>query len=98
MKTANRRVGTITAGVGLIAAGILFLINVFSPSWLSPNVLFGLWPLILVGIGVELLIFRFTPSETAPRFDWVSVVLLILLVLAAFSLEGARQWALYWYI
>lgn len=96
MKTANRRVGTLTAGLSLIAAGVLFLIHIFWPGLLAPEIVFGLWPLILIGVGIELLIFRFKPSEQAPKFDWVSVILVVVLVLAAFSLEGARQWAMYW--
>lgn len=94
--TANRRVGTITAGIALIASGAIFLVNILAPALLPLELVFGFWPLILVGIGVELLVFRFSPSEAAARFDWVSVILVFLLVFASFGLESYRQWMLYW--
>lgn len=51
----TRRVGSITCGSLLIIFGILFLVHMIFPS-LSLIVIMKLWPMILIGLGIEMLV------------------------------------------
>ena len=53
----ERRIGTITMGVCLVVFGVLFLVHIFG-GFLNYELIFHLWPLILIGLGMEIL---FTP-------------------------------------
>lgn len=49
-----RRVGSVTFGLVLVACGILFLVHLFLPT-LNYTVIFRLWPLMLITLGIEVL-------------------------------------------
>ncbi len=51
------RTGTLTAGVFLIVFGILFLLKNFFNIF-SYSLIFKLWPLIFIMLGIEMLIFN----------------------------------------
>ena len=51
------RVGSVTAGLCLIALGGACLVRLFTDA-LNFELIFSLWPLILIGIGAEILLSR----------------------------------------
>ena len=55
-ENSNRihRVGSCTAGLSMVGFGILFLLHYFWKN-LDYERIFSLWPLILIGLGAELL-------------------------------------------
>ena len=56
------RVGTITAGGTLVVFGVCLLLqSVFD--LMSYQMIFGFWPLILIGLGIELLLSNFTEKR-----------------------------------
>lgn len=80
-QTANNierehRVGTITAGASLIIWGIAFILHEIN---FIPNMdaIMKLWPLILIGIGVEIL--WFNKKEKNIIYDKGAVVLMIIM-------------------
>ena len=52
----ERRIGTITMGVCLVVFGVLFLVHIFG-GFLNYELIFHLWPLILIGLGMEILFY-----------------------------------------
>lgn len=80
-----RRVGTLTLGVCLIAAGALFLLCRFLPSlpWMT------IWQILpaagLILLGCEVLYFSARPGEC--RCDFRSVVLCLLLMGGCFGVS-----------
>ena len=52
----ERRIGTITMGVCLVVFGVLFLVLIFG-GFLNYELIFHLWPLILIGLGMEILFY-----------------------------------------
>ena len=76
------RVGTITTGCTLIAAGVLFVIHTFL-NIISYEMIFRLWPIILIGLGFEVLAANFSKERIV--YDKAGVVLLFLVVFS--------QWA-----
>lgn len=81
----NRRVGTLTAGLVLVAFGILFLLRTFVGS-VDYRFIFSCWPVILILLGLELLLSRFTAEERL-RYDGAAIFLV--LVMAGFALVMA---------
>lgn len=86
-----RRVGTVTMGLSLIAAGILFLMSL-----LFHNVDVGYWlrfsPIILVILGIEILVFNFSKKHDKLKYDFLSIffsfVLIFVTLGVAFVTEG----------
>ena len=93
METANNRVtcrihrvGTVTAGASMVVFGIFLLIHtVFD--FIDYQVVFSMWPLILIGLGIELLFSNF--SEKRIVYDKGAVVLLIIMTFFAFGMAVA---------
>jgi len=74
------RVGTWSMGIALLAMGVLLLISRFDGSqWLDLSLFW--WPVILVFLGLEILIYLWISPEENPvlRYDIFSVLLLSLL-------------------
>lgn len=94
METANNRVtcrihrvGTVTAGVSMVVFGSLLLIHsIFD--FIDYQMFFSLWPLILIGLGVELLLSNF--SEKRIVYDKGAVVLLIIMTFFAIGMAVAE--------
>lgn len=94
METANKiqtyrihRVGTITAGMSMIAFGILMLCHsVFG--FIDYQMVFSLWPVILIGLGLELLLSNF--AEKRIVYDKAAVVLLIMMMFFAIGMAMAE--------
>ena len=80
------RVGTITTGCTLIAAGVLFVIHTFL-NIISYEMIFRLWPIILIGLGFEVLAANFSKERIV--YDKAGVVLLFLVVFFAMGMACA---------
>ena len=74
------RVGSITAGISLIAFGIVFLIQLFTDALDYATVL-SLWPLVLIGLGVEVLMSNVRFKEL--KYDKGAVAILLLMMIFA---------------
>lgn len=72
----TRRVGTITVGLSMIVFGSMFLMcSLFQT--ISYQMVFALWPVILIGLGTELLVFHFLKGKLI--YDKGSVFIMILM-------------------
>ena len=78
----NRRVGTLTAGACMIIFGLLFLLRLAIPA-LTLRLIVSFWPLVLIFLGIEIIIAYVRNKEGQIRYDFGSVVLII--VLAVFT-------------
>ena len=85
----QRRVGTFTLGVVLVAAGCAMLVSLLWPS-LDLGWLLKLSPLILVALGVETLLSARNGGRV--RYDWLGMLLCFLLVGAGLVFYAAA-WA-----
>lgn len=85
-----KKVGTITAALGLVVLGLALLSSRLFPhiTWLDDPLKW--WPLLLVGLGIELILFRFFGQETAPKLDFL-VILLLLAILGAKCFELSKS-------
>ena len=79
----TRRVGTITCGIILIAFGVLFLLHMLFPA-VTYEIIFWLWPLILILLGTEIILSNIKATESAMKYDVGAVFLVI--ILAFFSM------------
>ena len=84
-----RRVGTFTTGVTLIGAGLAMLATLWLP-WEAFLWAMGLSPLLLVSLGVETLLAA--RKDGRVRYDWVGMLLCVLVTLAALCLTAAAWW------
>lgn len=89
-RETGRRMGTLTFGICLVAAGILLLLGVLVPD-ISLSMIAQacrLAPLVLVLLGVEILVSYFRNQGKALRYDGWGIFLTLLLVLGASSVSG----------
>lgn len=91
----NKRVGTLTSGITLVAAGIIFLIYTLVPRTTILIQSFKFWPIILISLGVETLIKATRKEGDGYKFDFASVLMMLLCLLFAFACEISRQAMLY---
>lgn len=85
----THRVGSVTTGAGMVLFGILFLVHYI---WgvLSYETIFALWPVMLVGMGVEVLL-----SNTGKRnivYDKPAIFLLIIMTLFVMLMGTMDFW------
>jgi hypothetical protein len=76
--TRNHRVGTFTLGSMLVTFGILFLLHIFNVG-ITFDIIFKLWPFILIFLGVEILIANFIQRDDKILYDKVAIFLTIVL-------------------
>ena len=81
------RVGSITAGISLVAFGILFLLKMFTGS-ITYELVFSLWPLVLIGLGAEILISNVRADELKYDKGAVAVVLIMLIFATCMAAAG----------
>lgn len=82
----THRVGTLTAGLSFITFGVLFLLHLFINA-ISYDLIFKLWPFIIIGLGIELLLSNFTNKSII--YDKAAVVLVFLITFFAMGMAGA---------
>ncbi|MBQ4218464.1 MAG: hypothetical protein II666_02825 [Butyrivibrio sp.] len=74
------RVGTITAGITLIVLGAAYILNFFG--YFEITMVTRLWPIILIGVGVEILISSFEKSKVV--YD--KAAMLVMFAMIAFAM------------
>lgn len=84
--TKSHRVGTITLGGMLITFGLLFILRIFLTT-LSYGVIFRLWPIIFILLGIEILIANFRQKDTALVYDKTAFALIIILSFFAMGMS-----------
>ena len=83
----TRKVGTITLGVTLILYGIGFLLHsVFSQ--FSYYFLFQAWPVILLGLGIEILVEALIGKKEEFKYDFAAIFIICIVVIFAFLMAG----------
>lgn len=85
----QRRVGTFTLGLTLVAAGTAMLASWFWPGF-HPQWLVNGAPVILVLLGVEVLIAARGGGRV--RYDWAGMILCFLITCAALAMYAAAWW------
>lgn len=80
----TRRVGSVTFGLTLILFGVLFLVNMILPT-LHYEVIFRLWPVVFIFLGIEILVENHRSNTEKCRFvyDFPAIVMLALMLLFA---------------
>ena len=75
------RVGTFSMGILLIAAGVLLLLGRFT-GIPSIKLILDFWPVILIILGIEILIYIFISKEDQPKikYDGLSIFIILLLI------------------
>lgn len=78
-KTSFRehRVGSVTAGVSMIVFGMMFILQLFF-NILNYEIIFKLWPLILIGLGIEILL----SNAFAKKFVYDKGAVALLLIMS----------------
>ena len=96
----THRVGTVTCGLMFIVYGILFILHIIMPQ-LNYRILFNLWPIALISLGVEILVSctRKNQEERKIVYDFPAVLLIMLVVLFViimavldFGLNVSHEW------
>lgn len=85
----TRRVGSVTFGLTLILFGALFLVNIFMPT-LHYEVIFRMWPVVFIFLGVEILVENHRSNAEKCRFvyDFPAIVMLALMLLFAMMMAA----------
>lgn len=80
----TRRVGSVTFGLTLILFGVLFLIHIVEPS-LNYEVIFNLWPVVFILLGIEILIENHRSNAGQYKFiyDFPAILMLVMMLLFA---------------
>jgi UDP-N-acetylmuramyl pentapeptide phosphotransferase/UDP-N-acetylglucosamine-1-phosphate transferase len=87
--TKTHRVGTITLGGMLITFGTLFLLRIFVTT-ISYHIIFKLWPIIFILLGIEVLLANFKQKEVTLVYDKTAFALIIILSFFAMGMSIAE--------
>jgi hypothetical protein len=90
MTMRSRRVGTLTLGVSLIGAGLLFAAHLFVPGILTYYYIFRLWPVILVLLGAEVLAANIRNRDEKIIYDGWAMFIMILVMCLAGTMAGCQ--------
>lgn len=82
----THRVGSFTAGISMIVLGVLFILRLFV-DFLSYEFIIKLWPFMMIGVGIEILISNFSNRRFV--YDKGAVCLMFLIMIFAICLAGA---------
>lgn len=83
----QRRVGTFTLGITLVAFGVLFLVHMFVPA-VSYYFIYSCWPVIIMLLGVEILYYAVRYKNESFKYDFAAVIIIIMLVIFAMGMAG----------
>ncbi len=85
----TRRVGSVTFGLTLILFGVLFLVNIMLPT-LHYEMIFRLWPVVFIFLGVELLVENHRSNTEKCKFvyDFPAIIMLALMLLFAMMMAA----------
>ena len=85
------RVGSITTGISMVVFGILCIMQHFI-NVLDYSVILSLWPLIVIGMGVEILL----SSSSNRQFVYDKASVFLLFVMSGFAMCMAiAEWSVY---
>ena len=84
----SHRVGSITAGLSMIAFGVMFLLHLVF-DMIDYQMMFSLWPVILILLGLELLLSNFSTKKIV--YDKAAIFLLIVMTLFALGMAVAEE-------
>lgn len=90
MTVRSRRIGTLTMGLSLICAGVLFAVHLFIPGILTYYYIFRLWPLILIMLGAEVLIANVRNRDEKIIYDGWAIFIMVLTMALAGTLAGCQ--------
>lgn len=82
MENRIHRVGSITFGIVLVLFGMLYLVHMFLPQ-LSIEMIFRLWPCILIILGIEVLLAN---CRTKIRFVYDKMAIVLTFAIVCFSM------------
>lgn len=98
----TRRVGSVTFGLTLILFGVLFLVHIAAP-FLNYRIIFELWPVTLILLGVEILVENHGSKTGQYQFtyDFAAILMLLLvllfaMVMAAIDISMACSQNIWW--
>ena len=81
----TRRIGSFTCGLMLVLYGILFLVHIIQPK-LNYSIIFELWPLILIFLGVEILVSCTNKNQEKGKFVYDFWAVILVFVVAFFAM------------
>lgn len=84
----SHRVGSVTAGLSMVGFGVMFLLHLFF-DLVEYQMLFSLWPVILILLGLELLLSNFSSKKIV--YDKAAIFLLILMTFFAMGMAVAEE-------
>ena len=82
----THRLGAVTTGLSMIAFGILFAVRLIT-GFPDYEVIFKLWPCMIIGLGIELLISNCQTERIV--YDKGAIFLMIMTSLFAMCMAGA---------
>lgn len=85
----GRRVGTLTAGIVLVAFGLIFILRLVIPQ-IELNFILALWPIILIILGIETLASYSINKEEPMKYDGGAILLMIVLAFFALTMAGVE--------
>lgn len=80
----ERRVGSLTLGICLVSYGVLFLLRQFIK--LPWNMIFHIWPIIFILLGIEVLFVSFLHKNEKIRLDFFACLMIFLTICFAMCL------------
>jgi len=83
------RVGSISTGILFILLGVLLLINQVWGVHLI-TLIFQWWPVILIGLGVEVLVYHFLQKDVPLKFDFFSMFILFLALIFTLGIYAVQ--------
>ncbi len=90
VKSQKIKIGTITLALGLVLLGIGMLLYNFG-GIKSPETVWRLWPLLLIGLGVEYFVRRAGRGEKEIEFSVPSVILIGIFILAGITVNAVSN-------
>lgn len=81
----TRRVGSITCGLMLVLYGILFMVHIIQPR-LNYTIIFELWPLIMIFLGVEILVSCTRENQEKRKYVYDFAAVILIFIVAFFAM------------
>ena len=84
----SHRVGSVTAGLTMVGYGVMFLLHLLF-DLVDYQMMFSLWPVMLILLGLELLISNFSTKKVV--YDKAAIFRLILMTFFAMGMAVADE-------
>ena len=84
----SHRVGSVTAGLSMVGIGVMFLLHLLF-DLVDYQMMFSLWPVMLILLGLELLISNFSAKKIV--YDKAAIFLLIVMTFFAMGMAVADE-------